>query len=36
MFLSVPIMVIITIVCAKFDSLRGIAIILSADGIVEK
>ncbi len=36
MFLSVPIMVIITIVCAKFDSLRGIAVILSADGIVEK
>lgn len=32
MFLSVPIMVIFAIVCAKFDGLRGIAIILSADG----
>jgi AI-2 transport protein TqsA len=36
MLLSVPIMVIFTIVCAKFDNLRGIAVILSADGIVEK
>jgi len=32
MFLSVPIMVVFAIVCAKFDSLRGIAVILSADG----
>jgi len=36
MFLSVPIMVMFAIVCAKFDHLRGIAVILSADGIVEK
>ena len=36
MFLSVLIMVIFTIVCAKFDNLRGIAVILSADGIIEK
>ncbi len=36
MFLSVPIMVMFAIVCAKFDNLRGIAVILSADGIVEK
>jgi AI-2 transport protein TqsA len=36
MLLSVPIMVISTIVCAKFDSLRGIAVILSTDGNVEK
>lgn len=32
MFLSVPIMVMLAIVCANFDSLRGIAIVLSADG----
>jgi hypothetical protein len=29
-------MVMFAIVCAKFDNLRGIAVILSADGIVEK
>jgi predicted PurR-regulated permease PerM len=32
MFLSVPIMVMLAIVCSRFDSLRGIAVILSADG----
>jgi predicted PurR-regulated permease PerM len=32
MFLSVPIMVMFAIICARFDSLRGIAVILSADG----
>ena len=32
MFLSVPIMVIFAIVCSRFDALRGIAVILSADG----
>ena len=36
MFLSVPIMVMFAIVCAKFDNLRGIAVILSADGILEQ
>lgn len=32
MFLSVPIMVMFAIICARFDSLRGLAVILSADG----
>ncbi|MEE4217726.1 MAG: AI-2E family transporter [Xanthomonadales bacterium] len=32
MFLSVPIMVMIAIVCANIDGLRGIAVVLSADG----
>ncbi len=32
MFLSVPIMVMTAIVCARFEGLRGIAVILSADG----
>ena len=32
MFLSVPIMVMFAIVCARFDGLKPIAIILSADG----
>jgi predicted PurR-regulated permease PerM len=32
MFLSVPIMVVIAIICARFKGLRGIAVILSADG----
>jgi predicted PurR-regulated permease PerM len=36
MLLSVPIMVMFAIVCAKFDKLRGIAIILSADGVLEQ
>lgn len=36
MFLSVPIMVMFAIVCAKFDNLRGIAVILSADGNLER
>ena len=36
MFLSVPIMVMLAIVCARFDSLRGIAVILSADGQIAK
>jgi len=31
MFLSVPIMVVIAIICARFSGLRGIAVILSAD-----
>ena len=31
MLLSVPIMVVTVIICARFESLRGIAIILSAD-----
>ena len=31
-FLSVTVMVILTVVCARFDNLRGIAVILSADG----
>ena len=34
MFLSVPIMVMVAIVCARFDGLRGIAVVLSADGQV--
>jgi hypothetical protein len=32
MSLSVTVMVILTVVCARFDNLRGIAMILSADG----
>ena len=32
MFLSVPIMVVTAIICARFEGLRGIAVILSADG----
>ncbi len=36
MFLSVPIMVMLAIVCAKFDSLRSIAVILSVDGSLER
>jgi len=32
MFLSVPIMVIASIICAHFEGLRGFAVILSADG----
>ena len=32
MFLSVPIMVMFAIVCARFESLRSIAVMLSADG----
>jgi len=32
MFLSVPIMVITAIICARFEGLRGIAVVLSADG----
>jgi predicted PurR-regulated permease PerM len=32
MFLSVPIMVVIAIICARFKGLRGIAVVLSADG----
>ena len=35
MLLSVPITVMIAIVCAKFDNLRPIAIFLSADGHLE-
>jgi len=35
MFLSVPIMVVTVIICARFESLRGFAIILSADGILQ-
>jgi len=31
MFLSVPIMVVIAIICSRFKGLRGIAVILSAD-----
>jgi predicted PurR-regulated permease PerM len=34
MFLSVPIMVMVAIVCARFDGLRSIAVVLSADGQV--
>jgi len=32
MFLSVPIMVVSAIICARFEGLRGIAVALSADG----
>jgi predicted PurR-regulated permease PerM len=32
MFLSVPIMVVTAIICARFEGLRGIAVALSADG----
>jgi predicted PurR-regulated permease PerM len=32
MFLSVPIMVMTAIVCARFEGLRGIAVVLSAEG----
>jgi hypothetical protein len=32
MFLSVPIMVVFTIVCSHFDELRWIAVLLSSDG----
>ena len=32
MFLSVPIMVMFAIICSRFDGLRGIAVMLSADG----
>jgi len=32
MFLSVPIMMMTAIICARFEGLRGIAVILSADG----
>lgn len=35
MFLSVPIMVITAIICARFESLRGFAVILSADGALQ-
>ena len=35
MFLSVPIMVVTVIICARFESLRGFAIILSADGVLQ-
>ena len=35
MFLSVPIMVVIVIICSRFESLRGFAIILSADGVLQ-
>jgi predicted PurR-regulated permease PerM len=35
MFLSVPIMVMTAIICAHFEGLRGIAVILSADGTVK-
>lgn len=34
MFLSVPIMVMFAIVCARFEGLRGIAVILSAEGSI--
>ena len=34
MFLSVPMMVMVAIVCARFDGLRPIAVILSANGEV--
>jgi len=33
MFLSVPLMVVITIICSRFENLRWIAVILSADGV---
>ncbi|MBE9548108.1 MAG: AI-2E family transporter [Proteobacteria bacterium] len=32
MFLSVPIMVVTAIICTRFEGLRGIAVMLSADG----
>ena len=34
MFLSVPIMVMLTIVCARFESLRRVAVVLSADASI--
>ena len=36
MFLSVPIMVVTAIICSRFEGLRGIAVILSADGDLVK
>jgi len=36
MFLSVPIMVTAVIICSRFKSLRGFAIILSADGVLQE
>ena len=35
MFLSVPIMVMTAIICSRFEGLRGIAVILSADGSLQ-
>lgn len=34
MFLSVPLMVVTTIICSRFESLRWVAVVLSADGTV--
>jgi predicted PurR-regulated permease PerM len=32
MFLAVPLMVVVMIVCAHFESTRGLAVLMSADG----
>ena len=35
MFLSVPIMMVTAIFCSRFEGLRWIAIVLSADGVLQ-